>query len=211
MARREDKELIKKLKRAAYIHRYDPYALIRDALNEGVIDVGEAKLHVNSLEFKERCLDIFKWGKYYLSHILTEDFNDLHRYMVEVMHEPVTCTVAPRGHAKTTMMTTVIPLYLACNYPEKYKFYLNIQGTFRKAEHRNKALKAEFQYNELIKRDYGDMRTENWAVMTRPALGNLVSIPSPINPASWHPNAVPSVSMDAMSPDLPSEKPSNWR
>ena len=137
---------------------------MRTALAEGLIDSAEADRLINDLLFWERRADIIQWGRYYLE----DKFNlpsceALHQYLADTAEEPFTDTMAPRGHGKTIIRCVLIPIYLALNFPGRYRHFLNIQSTSTKAASINLAIRIEFEQNERIRADYGDQVTkEKW-------------------------------------------------
>lgn len=106
--------------------------------------------------------DILKWGKYYFPEKFTLPFcHELHDYFIEIMEDPLTSTLAPRGTAKTTIKCFLLPMYLALEKPHLYQHFLNVQSTTTKAEAINVAIKIECETNERLIKDYGveDVRT----------------------------------------------------
>lgn len=107
--------------------------------------------------------DILAWGKILFPKILNADFcYEMHGYFVEIAEEEFTVTEAPRGHAKTTIKCFLIPLFLALNRPERYDYYLNVQGTEKKALAINRAIQNELDTNDLLREMYGDQRGPRW-------------------------------------------------
>ena len=100
--------------------------------------------------------NIFAWAKYYFPEKFTLPFCiELHSYFVEIMRDPFTSTLAPRGTAKTTIKCFLIPLYLALEFPEEYQHFLNVQSTTTKAEAINHSIKVECETNDRLIDDYG--------------------------------------------------------
>jgi predicted phage terminase large subunit-like protein len=141
------------------------------AFNLGIIDkedfnflAFDVSKKLDDLEIKDRASNILTWGKYYFPDKFTLDFClELHEYLVSIADEPFTDTLAPRGHAKTTIKCFLIPLFYALNEPDKFRHYVNIQSTATKAIAVNLSIREELEKNELLLRDYGDMVTkEKW-------------------------------------------------
>lgn len=131
---------------------------MRNALKEKLISPIEASSLIGKLEFMWRCSDILAWGKYYFPDKFSLPFcEELHQYLIEIAEVPFSATLAPRGHAKTTISCFLIPLYLALNHPQKFRHYLNVQDTSTKAGAVNLAIRLELETNELLRADYGDM------------------------------------------------------
>lgn len=141
-----------------------PLEIIEEALRANRITPQRAEFLIYQLEFFERCKYVLDWGKYYFPHKFTLEFcYELHNYMVEIMHERFTSTLAPRGSAKTTIKCFLIPIYLACNFPNLYHHFLNIQNTATKAIDENKSIMLEIETNDKLIKDYGDLTAqEKW-------------------------------------------------
>lgn len=107
--------------------------------------------------------DVLSWGKYYFPDKFKLPFCELHHYIASIYNEPKTNTIAPRGHAKTTVQCFLIPTYLALNEPDLYHHYLNVQSTATKAQNVNIDIRRELESNPLIHQDYGDLvAPEKW-------------------------------------------------
>jgi hypothetical protein len=108
--------------------------------------------------------DVLLWGKACFPDKFTLPFcKGLHGYFVEIADETITSTVAPRGHAKTTIKCFLLPIYKALNTPADYNFYLNIQATSTKATAVNISIKNEIEQNPVLRELYGDQKgAEKW-------------------------------------------------
>jgi len=108
--------------------------------------------------------DPLMWGKTLFPRKLYKPFcNEMHGYFIDIMFEPFTATLAPRGYAKTTIKCFLIPIYLACVYPKKFMHFLNVQNTASKAININLSIREEFEKNPLLIALYGDMTdTVKW-------------------------------------------------
>lgn len=62
---------------------------------------------------------------------------------------------APRGHAKSTLLTLLIPIYCACY--RLRRFILIVSDTDPQVRAFCEAIRAEIEGNELLRRDFGDM------------------------------------------------------
>lgn len=134
---------------------------LKKALNAGLITPDRALDLFEDLQFEYRIEDVLVWGQYYFPDKFTLPFcEELHRYIIEIAEEPFTSTLAPRGHAKTTISCFLIPLYIALNFPQKYRHFLNIQATSTKAIAVNLSIRHELEQNELLIRDYGEMLSD---------------------------------------------------
>ena len=136
---------------------------IRKCLIKKIINKKQTAEMISMLEIEERSKDIWKWGKYYFGHKFTDEFcEELHGYLFDIRHEEITSTLAPRGHGKTIISCFLIPIYLAL-HSDKYKYFFNVQNTATKAIAVNTSIKKEFESNELLRRDYGDMISDKWS------------------------------------------------
>lgn len=137
---------------------------VKIALEDKLITPARASELIESIERQWICDDILRWGKYYLGDKFNLPFcYELHDYLVDTATEPFTDTLAPRGHAKTTIRCVLIPLYLALEKPLKFRHFLNIQSTSTKSSAINLSIRTELEENELIIRDYGNQVTrEKW-------------------------------------------------
>lgn len=118
------------------------------------------------LELARKCAaegDILGWGK----AVFPEKFElpfcfKLHNHFVAIRDEPFTNTEAPRNHSKTTIKCFLIPIFQALEEPKKFRHYLNVQATDRKALAVNTAIKLELQTNPYIIALYGNQVGERW-------------------------------------------------
>lgn len=105
--------------------------------------------------------DVLTWGKLLFPNKFTAPFCELHEYLISIMYDPFTVTLAPRGAAKTEIMCFLIPIFLALN-SNVYSHFLLIQSTAEFAESRNNEIRSEFESNDMLIYCYGDMVTKNW-------------------------------------------------
>lgn len=137
--------------------------IIKKMLEDGKIGEDEASIHIHNIIFNSVKNDILKWGKYFFPEKFYLPFCDeLHSYLVSIATEEYTDTLAPRGHAKTTIKCFLIPIYLALEKPDLFTHFLNIQGTATKAIAVNISIKNEFETNELLMFHYGNQIGEKW-------------------------------------------------
>ena len=101
--------------------------------------------------------DILTWGWALFPAKFPLPFCPMHSYFVSIRGYAFTNTKAPRFHAKTTDKCFLIPMFQACEEPEGFNFYLNIQATDQKALAVNTSLRVEFERNGELKELYGDM------------------------------------------------------
>ena len=106
--------------------------------------------------------DVLLWGKMLMPSKFPLPFCELHDYLVATRKDAFTSTEAPRGHAKTTIGCTLLPLYQGLVEPQAYRHYLNVQSNADKALTINRAIKMEIEQNPLIRALYGDQMGERW-------------------------------------------------
>ena len=86
--------------------------VLKRGVDSGVLSPIEASELLDQIEFIHRKTDILSWGKYYFPDKFTLPFcRELHDYLIEISENPFTVTLAPRGHAKTTISCFLIPLF----------------------------------------------------------------------------------------------------
>lgn len=104
------------------------------------------------------------FAKTYLPHYLVDeetgepvDFADFHREIFALVEDPGKhkreAWAAPRGHAKSTIMCTVVILWWIC-YKRK-RFVVIISDTSSQAEAQLQSVTTELEENELLKKDFG--------------------------------------------------------
>ena len=135
------------------------------ALSLTAAQVREVKRQAR-LELARRCAaegDVLGWGKALMPEKFKLPFCDeLHGYLVATRKEPFTSTEAPRGHAKTTVGCTLIPLFQGLVEPQSFRHYLQVQSNDDKALTVNRAIKMELEQNPLMRELYGDQIGERW-------------------------------------------------
>lgn len=101
--------------------------------------------------------DILNWGRIVFPDKFRLPFcADLHGYMVSIRHAELTCTEAPRNHAKSTIRCFLIPIFQALNEPETYNHYLNVQATGIKSFSVNLSIRIEIEQNPMVRALYGN-------------------------------------------------------
>jgi hypothetical protein len=97
------------------------------------------------------------WLKALMPRTYRLAFCELHDYLIETRHETEHGLEAPRGHAKTAIGCAGLPMYIALEEPDKFDYFLNVQGTEPKALSLNLGMKLEFEQNDLLRHYYGNM------------------------------------------------------
>lgn len=134
---------------------------IKTLVKKKEISVEQAIELIDAIKFKRRMEDILAWGSYYFTQKFSLPYClELHTYLAKISELSKTATLAPRGHAKTTIMCFLVPMWHALNRPDKHLHFLNIQATATRAIDVNLAIKREFEQNEALIRDYGYMVSE---------------------------------------------------
>ncbi len=83
-------------------------------------------------------------------------FSPLHQYLIETRNEKDHGVEAGRGSAKTALGCVGLPLYSGLEEPDRFDYYLNVQGTEPKALAVNLAIRLEIEQNEVLRAVYGD-------------------------------------------------------
>jgi predicted phage terminase large subunit-like protein len=108
---------------------------------------------------------ILEFARIYLPHYLYCEPSPLHQYLTDRLYRAITsghnsrsAIAAPRGHAKTTWVSKVAPLWCIC-FPEvaHKKFILLISDTTDQAAANLIAIRDELEFNERIKFDFGEL------------------------------------------------------
>lgn len=120
----------------------------------------QARLEVARQAAKRK--DILTWGEALFPEKFGLPFcGPLHRYFVEIRHDPFTNTEAPRDHSKTTIKCELIPLFQALEEPELFNHYLNVQATAEKAIEVNRSIRDDLE-SSMITDLYGPQITDRW-------------------------------------------------
>ena len=78
--------------------------------------------------------DILNWGKFLFPDKFSLPFcMELHKHFIDTFEDKLTRTLAPRGHAKTTIEGFLLPMFYALEKPEVFQHFLNVQNTSSKA------------------------------------------------------------------------------
>ena len=113
---------------------------------------------------KKRALaDPFYFMKTYLPHYFREEFAEFHREMVELVETPdvPVLIAAPRGHAKSTIISFALPLR-AILFNLRH-FIVFLSDTRELAASFITFIKLELEENERIKQDFGSLRGYPWS------------------------------------------------
>lgn len=106
--------------------------------------------------------DIATFARRYLSHLTTFPFADFHIEIYSTLQNSETikreCWVAPRGHAKSTLISIVYPLWHICKGTKK--FIVLLSSSSRIAANFFATIKRELESNPFIRRDYGNLVSE---------------------------------------------------
>lgn len=136
---------------------------LKKGLKNNLFSVDEVDDLMRDLEFHHREDNPLYWGAYYFPHKFTKEFCDeLHNYLIDIMYESETFTLAPRDHAKSTIVCFLIPIYLAYTRKGDFKHFLLVQETATKAKSTNLNIRDEIEKNELLRDDYGEQVGEKW-------------------------------------------------
>ena len=102
--------------------------------------------------------DILTWGQMLMPQKFNLPFNEMHRHIIKTRHTPTCSLKAPRGHSKSTISCSLLPLFQGLEEPNQpFSFYLNCQNTEEKALAINRSIKNEIEGNPAIRYLYGDV------------------------------------------------------
>lgn len=136
--------------------------IVKESLELEIISPEEAQSLLKKINKEYIESDILRWGKYYFPHKFPKEYcDDLHGYLASIIFEEETFTLAPRDHAKSTIMCFLVPIYLALVKPLTYRHFLLVQETATKAKVTNMNIRHELETNELLISDYGDQITKD--------------------------------------------------
>lgn len=115
---------------------------------------------------KEVCatrLDAF--AQYYFPHYLKKPMSPLHRYLYKVLSKAIIenkptkrVVVAPRGNSKSSVVSTIFPLWCICYGYEK--FIIMVSDTANQAEAFLLNVKDELESNERLRKDFPEATGE---------------------------------------------------
>lgn len=98
--------------------------------------------------------DITFFARYYLNNHVRSSLSDLHKEWVQIVtQESRVALAAPRGHAKSTWITLVYPLW--CILFHKKKFIVVISDSSQQASDLLGSIIEELETNDRILRDFG--------------------------------------------------------
>ncbi len=106
--------------------------------------------------------DVLYFFKTYLPHYFDSEFADFHRELVSLLETRETPVVVaiPRGHGKTTFCTFGYPIHQVLF--KKRHYIILISETLDQAKEFLLPIKLEFEHNERIKQDFGEVRITKW-------------------------------------------------
>lgn len=118
----------------------------------------DEKLAAVKLKFAK---DIEGFSKFILKDHITLAVPKFHKQIYKMLPKNKRVAIAaPRGHAKSTMVTLAYVLWAALNGK---KFIIICSDTYPQAKFFIQAVKDELEHNELLRALYGNMKTERWA------------------------------------------------
>lgn len=113
--------------------------------------------------------DLEYFAKTYFPHYITKPGSQLHGYLYEKLQEMILravdtgigdkeCDAAPRGHAKSTVATLILPIW--CIAYKYRKFVLIVSETSAQSEDFISFVKTELESNERLRQDFPEMCDE---------------------------------------------------
>lgn len=101
------------------------------------------------------------FGLTYLPHYLTNQVPKFHQEIVQALESPRLVVVAPREHAKSTLINVVTTLYEL--YTQKFRYQLFVGDTSSQAQGNLAAVIREIENNRELREDYGNLKPTNVA------------------------------------------------
>ncbi|MCX7766839.1 MAG: hypothetical protein N2246_09080, partial [Candidatus Sumerlaeia bacterium] len=103
--------------------------------------------------------DVLLFARYFFPHYCRLPFTSLHHYILQRYQRYLTDDVllrkgyneviaAPRGYAKSTLKTLILPIHSILYQQERY--IVIISATLKQAMQRLRNIKAEFLHNRLL-------------------------------------------------------------
>ncbi len=130
--------------------------LTEEMLNDHLVSEGREPTLENRREILEADMELF--GLYFFKHMLTKENNEFHKWAYDktrdILEKPAWAkgsklsVAAPRGYAKSTLLSFVLPLWVVCF--QKREFVILISETQRQAEDFLDDVKNELLSNELL-------------------------------------------------------------
>lgn len=102
-----------------------------------------------------------QWAEHYVPHYFTEQSCRLHDYLYDrlgtfdVQRNRREVCLAPRGYAKSTIVSRAYPLYVVCEAKEAYTLLVN--DTQKQSQKNLYAVRKELEDNPRIKADYPEV------------------------------------------------------
>lgn len=125
---------------------------INTAFPEGVLPEGGKRVAVADPTYKLFEENPILFGKFYFPHHFRDRSPYFHWLILE-SNSDYTATEAPRGSAKSTIVSFLKPTHKICF--KKKRFIVIVQNTYKKAVGTLEGIKDEFRWNERIKSDFG--------------------------------------------------------
>jgi len=115
----------------------------------------------------ERKNNIIYFANYYFPHYLKKESSELHFYLYGIFQSMLGRTkgekealAAPRGNAKSSIGTLIVPLFMALNGHKQYTVLLSDSST--QANSFLEDIREEIENNAKIIEDYGDQVGDIW-------------------------------------------------
>lgn len=141
-------------------HQASLAQILGDVSEQMLVQVDPIEDRIKALnearEIKDPVEKIKRWLRAAMPRTYGLPFCPLHDYLIETRHEPEHGVEAPRGHAKTSIGCSGIPIYQSLEEPDTFDYYLNVQGSEPKALSLNLGIKLEFEQNPVLRAVYGD-------------------------------------------------------
>ena len=116
-----------------------------------------------ALQYLAKCwTDIFTFANGFLPDLLVAKTPEFHKEIYKlILSEQNLVIAAPRGFAKSTVVSIVYPIWLGIT--AKKKNILIVSASEKLASEILRKIKTEFELNEKLKQTFGDLRTDKWS------------------------------------------------
>lgn len=125
------------------------------------------KLSLKAFRLKEAETNLAFFAAYYFPHYVQKENSELHFHLYELLRDTIEkekgkriAEAAPRGNAKSSLVSLVFPLW--CVLFKKKEFIILISDTASQAEEFLSNIRNEIETNEGILEDFGELKGEVW-------------------------------------------------
>jgi len=122
-------------------------------------------VEINHDNYKQKYLlykqNLYEFARFFLKHFLTSEVPDFHLETYSLIpHKERIALAAPRGHAKSTIVSVFYPLWLALFGRRKDITIISASETL--ATEWLRKIKQELENNQLLLGLFGDLKSDKW-------------------------------------------------